>query len=89
MRLGRLMQNCPSRTKPTKGRRCASQQTDRRLAERGQKRRIKAGSSFVRCPLYPQERTSFRSFPSPTLANAVMAASRVSAYPRAALARRT
>jgi len=26
MKLRRLMQNCPSRTKPTKGQRCASQQ---------------------------------------------------------------
>jgi len=37
------------------------------MSGQGQKRRTKAGSGFVRCPLYPQERTSFRSIPPPTL----------------------
>jgi len=61
----------------------------RPMSAMGQKQTTDLMSPGRGCPLYPQERTSFRSFPSPTLANAVMAASRVSAYPRAALARRT
>jgi hypothetical protein len=40
MKLRRLMQNCPSRTKPTKARRCASQQNWLANDAVGQTRRI-------------------------------------------------
>jgi hypothetical protein len=51
MKLRRLMQNCPSRTKPTKGQRCASQQNWPANDAVGQSRHVGALSTLAECPL--------------------------------------
>jgi len=51
MKLRRLMQNCRSRTKPTKGQRCASQQNWSTNDAMGHFRQIGTLPPLTRCPL--------------------------------------
>src|SRR5262245_15234832 len=51
MKLRRLMQNCSSRTKPTKGQRCASQQNWPTNDAMGHFRQIGTLPPLTRCPL--------------------------------------
>jgi hypothetical protein len=51
MKLRRLMQNCPSRTKPTKGQHCASQQNWPADDAVRQTRRVGMLATLAACPL--------------------------------------
>jgi hypothetical protein len=61
MKLRRLMQNCPSRTKLTKGQRCASQQNWLANGAVGHSRPIDRALAVVACPLRGPKRTNSRS----------------------------
>jgi len=54
MKLRRLTQNCPLRTKPTKGQRCASQQFWRPNVAMGQKRQMQCEPTGGLFPLLPK-----------------------------------
>jgi hypothetical protein len=56
MKLRRLMQNCPSRTKPTKGQCCASQQNWPPNAAMGQSLHIDKPGASAQCPLCLRKR---------------------------------
>jgi hypothetical protein len=48
------MQNCPSKTKPTKVQRCASQQNCALMSQMGQSLQIDTPAPPAQCPLYPR-----------------------------------